>query len=232
MNDDLYFIPLLARALAGTEPRAGLATAFAEIRRLGQQARFAAGYAQFETFMRVAAERLAPPLPALVLGLIAEFSAPVIPLDPETAEAFKEMLARHPAWQDLADAIRRMCEDTRDLAVTFRITVLRDGHAIGAITIDPVHLSGAIAQVQPGNYVIALDTGRILWEGSLTSVDLLWSKASPGQPLPLAATTAATSVQPARDETFLDGELRMQIFAGLESGRLQIQHLPRGGVRR
>ncbi len=51
MNEDLFFIPILARALEGRELRESLLHAFQRIREKGGHPRHALGYRQFLEFM-------------------------------------------------------------------------------------------------------------------------------------------------------------------------------------
>lgn len=51
MNQDLYFIPILARAFAVPDRGQALASAFQEVERLGQLKQYQTGYRQFQRFM-------------------------------------------------------------------------------------------------------------------------------------------------------------------------------------
>ena len=51
MDNYLYFIPLLARALQQADSGPALKQAFAEIERLGRQPEYEQGYRQFRRFM-------------------------------------------------------------------------------------------------------------------------------------------------------------------------------------
>ena len=57
MSNNLYFIPLIARAMQEPHPARALRAAFNEIVRLGCETEYARGYANFEQFMRAAAQR-------------------------------------------------------------------------------------------------------------------------------------------------------------------------------
>ena len=54
MNDDLYFIPILAKALEQPDVETALRTAFAEIEEAGRQPQYQRGHQQFLRFMREA----------------------------------------------------------------------------------------------------------------------------------------------------------------------------------
>ncbi len=79
-----------------------------------------------------------------------------------------------------------------------------------------------IDNLQPGFYALSFDTGRVIWEGELTKNDLLWTLAFPGQDLPLAADTGEEAIQPSRQFHLLQGEIVLNVYPGLESGRIKL----------
>jgi hypothetical protein len=62
MNNDLYFIAILARAFDQPDPAEALSKAFAEIERLGRLPRYQTGFRQFCRFMAKAHHRQVPDL--------------------------------------------------------------------------------------------------------------------------------------------------------------------------
>ena len=54
MQDDLYFIPIIAQALEGPDQRAALRQALQRIREMGRQDRYRAGFRMFLEFLRLA----------------------------------------------------------------------------------------------------------------------------------------------------------------------------------
>ena len=51
MNNDLYFLPIIAQALQKPDPRAALRQALEKIRTMGEDPRYRLGYQQFVRFM-------------------------------------------------------------------------------------------------------------------------------------------------------------------------------------
>ena len=86
----------------------------------------------------------------------------------------------------------------------------------------PVPGSTSLVRITPGRYSLHLETGRLLWTGSLRSTELLWEEAYPGEPLQLAADTAEDGRQATRELVLLDGEVVLRVLPGLESGCLEI----------
>ncbi len=80
--------------------------------------------------------------------------------------------------------------------------------------------------IAPGDYRVKLDTGRVLWEGCLAERDLLWSKAFPGEPLKMAADSGQPIGNPTREISLLEGTVILRVFAGVESGFMEIELKP------
>ena len=51
MSDDLFFIPMIARALRESDPRAAMVDAFEQMRAMGKEPRYRRGYQQLLEFM-------------------------------------------------------------------------------------------------------------------------------------------------------------------------------------
>ena len=77
--------------------------------------------------------------------------------------------------------------------------------------------------IEPGDYRLKLDTGRVLWEGHLSEKDLVWSKAFPGEDLSMAADTEGTPRRLTREFDLLDGMLTLRVYPGVETGSLEIE---------
>ncbi len=80
-----------------------------------------------------------------------------------------------------------------------------------------------VGDVIPGDYSLTADTGRLLWQGHLAEEELLWSRAFPHRPLQMAADTGDTDQPPTRTIRLLDGTLIVNVYAGLESGSVEIR---------
>jgi hypothetical protein len=103
------------------------------------------------------------------------------------------------------------------------VVLERAGHILGNWTFTAPPFRTSIANAKPGFYRLSMDTGRVLWEGSLTPSDLFFTHAFPDQALPLAAQTDQASPRPTRELFLLDGALAIGVYAGLEGGMLELQ---------
>jgi hypothetical protein len=107
------------------------------------------------------------------------------------------------------------------------LLLTRDGVLLARLVVEVKSFHVLPDQV-PGHYVLSMDSGRILWETELTANDLTWTGAFPGRSLPLAAATSDHEDQPSQTISLLNGEIIVNVYPGLERGRLEIKVWPAG----
>jgi hypothetical protein len=106
-----------------------------------------------------------------------------------------------------------------------RLIVERDGAPFATLMVDVGKKANVIEGVRPGYYSIRLDTGRRLWQGRLSSRDIIWREAFPEEPLALAANTDQRPAKASREISLGEGYLLMRVIPGRKSGRLEIGYL-------
>ena len=97
-----------------------------------------------------------------------------------------------------------------------------DGEIAGVADISETKSIESVRGLEPGNYLLRLETGQVLWQGELSIADLYWRHAFPEDTLPLAAETDKAIVRSSREFDLLDGELTIRILPGRTSGRMDI----------
>ena len=113
---------------------------------------------------------------------------------------------------------RFMAEVRAELEV--ELVVERDGREMGTIAAQFGARMETLSGVTPGNYVLRLATGRVVWEGTLSETQVRVA----GAPLVLAADTGAPVRSPATcQESLLDGDAVLYVFPGIESGTIGIE---------
>ena len=183
MEKDLYFIPVLSRALEKPDSSEALGEAFKEIERLGRLEPHRQGYVHFLEFMKEVQRKVPQASMEGLSRLLAEF------------------------------------KPTKGL----KLVVKLEGKPIGSMPLsgEPTSLDGIL----PGNYSFELDTGRLLWEGPLSSQEILWFEAFSDEDLKLAAETEAAARKPTRQIELLDGEVTVKVFPGISAGRLEVRQV-------
>ena len=185
MNDDLYFIPILAKALSEPARREALRTSFERVEALGRQPRFRQGHTQFRRFMA------------------------------QVAQA-----QRLDSWRAIADPVTGITQTA--------VTVTIDNSPLGTAALSLLQPQTVLPNLSPGHLRLKLDTGLVLWEGSVHSEDVLWGHVELGQPLPLAAAKVGPGARPSRTVMLENQGLRLRFYAGLELGSVELTLMAEG----
>ena len=223
MSSDLYFIPLIASTVRQQAPEDALCRAFVEIVARGQQPECENGFRQFLQFMGIAAERLELMDEAALRRAIVILATGGGDMALPNTDATMQVIRQNPRWK--RDYEQLLVEVEESLNPTDFDVHLLDGNGalLGRVRLERDVPPRTISNVAPGEYALALDTGWVIWEGTLTDQDLIWAAAFPGRPLRLAADTGEAQLQPTVEESLLRGELILRVFPGLESGHLEIE---------
>jgi len=228
-DNNLYFIPILSRALESDDPALTMEDALRKICLLGEQPGYEEGFRQFMEFIKSAlrpsgegSEERIQRLRDAVYRLIYSLATNTFEGDEEQKVALIKALNSTPGWNAEFERIKKEAQVFLAPKTPLEIEVLRESHVIGSVSIssDPA----SISPVPPGSYTIRFSNGRVLWEGDITKEDLIWAFAYPEKELPMAAETEAIQREPTRSISLLDGELIIHIFASLETGELRIEH--------
>lgn len=184
MFDDLYFVPIITKALEKPDTIQALVESFTRIKEMEHMPQYRQGYFQYHKFME---------------ATLAASSH-----DPDDLHSLIETLCL-----SRNSSIGFMLSDTRKEERQFeQETGSRFAH---------------IENIDPGFYAISLSSGRVLWEGALSESHLVWSEAFPDKSLQLAADTGGAEILPTFEEDLLDGEIMLRVYAGLESGRIELE---------
>lgn len=103
------------------------------------------------------------------------------------------------------------------------IIIERNDKVVATCSFEQPSGARSVDGIAPGDYRVKLDTGRVLWEGCLAERELLWSKAFPGKPLKMAADSGQPRSEPTREISLLEGTVILRVYAGVESGFMEIK---------
>jgi hypothetical protein len=229
-NRGLFFLPMIAEALQKPDPKKGLHEAFEEIENLGRQTEYKQGINQYQMFMfeinkNIGVSSRLPEdilLNTMLLDLGLQVIAGVFEQNRDDEQASLDLIKSRLDWEN---QFKRLCSETEKGKApdrTTKIIINKDGEYLETIKFSRPTFIKTLRDIKPGLYEFKLETGRILGEETLTKKELLWTYAYPEQDLKLAADTGDTVEQPGKEIEFLNGELILQVFPGLESGRLRV----------
>ncbi|MCO6438541.1 MAG: hypothetical protein J5J06_15730 [Phycisphaerae bacterium] len=225
MNDRLFFIPIVVNAFEQPDPKSALREAFDRITRIGPS-RQTAGFRQFRRFMDEVAREYSR------TGFTGESSV----LDDVVASCVRRLTGSEgepgvtqtpgdsgPSGDD--EIYQTFCGGIRSAAdrpSIREIIVERNGVVMAGFALGQDSDAYSIHDVTPGHYRLRLESGRVLWERTLTAEDLIWSVGFPEDPLPMAADSGEPDTEPAFQASLIGNRLILHVHPGLESGSIAI----------
>ena len=226
-NKDLYFIPIIARALNNVNTRDAMDDAFQKIRKLGRQPEYFEGFRQFTEFVRAAlkpsgvkGDQGIQLIRDVIYRLLYDLATDTFMGTEEQGQTLISTFRSIPHWNAEYERIKKEAEAFPAHEMPLGIEILKADHTLGSFPVSG--LPDSVFSVSPGRYVSRFSNGRVLWEGVLTKEELIWAFAYPAMDLPMAAKTEAGQQAPTRAITLLEGEFIMYVFAGLEAGEIKI----------
>jgi len=205
MPNELYFIPIIAKALRQKDTKKALQNAFMEITNLGKQSAYKEGFSQFQRFMKEIYQNSSL---KKISGDLEDNIEPLI-----------DLIMSQPDWEKQYDDLISEFQ----LEYNLEIQLEKNNELLWKTTITPNGFSATIKNIVPGDYIVKLNTGRILWEDTLSEKDLLWAKAYPEKPIDLAADTGIEIRKPTKEFSLLNSEIVIRVFPGIESGYIKIE---------
>ena len=223
----LYFIPIIAHALSSDDPKRAMEEAFSEIRELGNLPEYEEGFRQFLEFVKSAItpsvqdtkERIQQ-IKNAIYRLIYDLATDTFDGDEKQKDALIKAFRSIPEWKGEYERIKEEAQAFQAPETPMEVEVLKGDRIIGssAISTEPTYIS----PISPGRYTVRFSNGRVLWEGDILREDVIWAYAYPGKDLPMAAETEPSQREPTRTLSLLNGELIIQVFAGLETGGIRL----------
>jgi hypothetical protein len=221
----LYFIPIIAKAMSSNDPEPAMTAAFEEIIKLGELPEYKEGLLQFQAFVRQsldfpkeATDWKSRVIRDAIYRILYDFATDTFSGDESSKKTITEAIKGHSKWRLEFEKIKEEVQCFRHPDAPITVEVLKDNHVINSFSVTAEPFS--IHSINPGQYTVRLCNGRVLWEGYISKEDIIWSYACPQKDLPMAAKTDEHRQMPAKTVSLLNSELIMQVYAGLESGRI------------
>lgn len=228
MSNDLYFIPIIAKALEQKNTEQSLKHAIEKIKSLGTMPEYKQGYEQFEQFMDIVNKHVKKKASDdlseidLIMELIIDLATDTFEGSDEDKQKALSIIKSHPQWQKEYDQLVAEIEELNQRPEGVEISVSRENEPLKSVTFVKIPGSKTIDNITAGGYNISFAIGRLIWKGELAEQDLIWTKAYPGKPLELAADTTERKAKPTKEISVFNGKVIIRVFAGLESGRIEI----------
>mgnify|MGYP001081935287 CR=1 FL=1 len=111
MSNDLYFIPIIAKALEQKDTEQSLKKAVEKIKSLGTMPEYKQGYEQFEQFMDIVNEQVKKKEPDdlsgkdLIMELIIDLASDTFEGSDDDRQKALSIIKSHPQWQKEYDQL-------------------------------------------------------------------------------------------------------------------------------
>jgi hypothetical protein len=174
-----------------------LKIALEEIFRLGKQKEYQKGFEQFIQFFTTGMEDL----PEIInYQEVREYLLKNIKFDTERIKQYRKMFEEPP----------------------YTIELLKEEELISTVPLpgkkEPVFFN----KIEPGDYILRLWNGRVIWQGRIDAKDVVWKHAFPKKVYPVAAATEKKEFVFTKSIELLGGEIILKIHPGLETGRISL----------
>lgn len=125
--------------------------------------------------------------------------------------------------EDAPEEVGALILEELDRPMSVEVIVERNDVVVASCSFEQAVGAHVVNGIEPGDYRLKLDTGRLLWEENLSERDLVWSKAYPGEGLSVAADSEEAHRHATREIDLLDGTLTLRVYPGVETGSLNIE---------
>jgi len=226
-NKDLHFIRILLNAFGSKDKKEAMKAAFKEIKEKGKLPEYQTASKNFEKFLKIVDDYVTSQ-PDIRNNLETELSestliALVTDTFPGTDEEKQKVLALIKKDSVLLSEYERIRNELSAFLPKpdqVQIEIEKNGKPLGVFEFDAATSKILVREVEPGDYVVKLSSGLLLWQGNLLREKLVWTYAYPGEKLPAAAETEPLKCKPSYREDLAEGEIRLEIVPGLESGAI------------
>jgi hypothetical protein len=227
MSNELYFIPIITKALGQKDTQQSLTQAFEQIKSLGANPDYENGYGQFQRFMDSVNQhtKKKPGIQlksALAKELIVELATDTFEGSSEDKEKALNIIKSNPQWQKEYDKLIAEIEELSRIPEDIEILLSRNNKPFKSIKFADIPGSKTIDKIAAGLYKISFASGQIIWEGRLTEQNLIWTMAYPGKPFDMAADTTGQGPQSVKQIDLFEGKIIIQIYPGIEAGSMKI----------
>ncbi len=226
LDKNLYFIPIIAKAFDSPNPVDSLHDAINEIITLGKLDEYNEGYKLFGKFIEVGIQtqilnssKDSGEKDILLDKIIIMILSDDINISKEEKSEILNKIKNNPM---LNKRYKKIYEEYFK-QIPLEIEIYKDGNKVSSQSFEGGLKDITFRDIEPGDYIISLSNGRLLWEGQITKEDVIWEVAFPEEHYPMAAETGDMKIQSTRTEEIISGEITLSIYPGLESGRIVVK---------
>jgi len=223
-SKNLYFIRLIQKAYESDDKQTALKKVFDEINSMATIPEYETTFKNSKLFIKSIESALAKNASIKKSAKYSNFYELVIDIllnefggDEKEKQEIIDYFSNDPEFNEAKKVIKDMAT-----IGSLSVEVLRNGKLIKSQPytddIEAITISG----ISPGEYIIQLSNGRRLWSYEIGEKQVVWKSAYPKKEFPAAAKTEPTKLLSTMSESLMGGEIKLDIFPGIESGTIRI----------
>ncbi|MCJ7802799.1 MAG: hypothetical protein MUP82_10630 [Candidatus Marinimicrobia bacterium] len=229
-NNKLYFIPILTKAFEDPEPVEAFKLALQEIIRLGTTHEYKEGYKQFELFLGSGIGKLIKDnkgfsdFQVIVMErLMARLATDNFTGPSDVKETILKMIKANPKLNQKYNKFVTELPKIELETPILEIGLYRTENLVESQGYPKEMEKRYFKNIKPGQYILKLSNGRVIWEGNIAAQDVIWKKAFPDRDYAMAAETVKQPTEPTRSLKILNGQIKLTFEAGLETGKIRLE---------
>jgi len=225
MKDDnnLFFIPILAKAYNNPDKSFGFEEAINEIILLGNKPEYHKGFEHFQEFVLSGLHNLLGDVEDLESIRSATIDKILVSIILDTFEGPREIkdtfLKKIRTDKELAERFEKLKQQF-GVEKEYYVEIYHNNNFLKKLSFE--NNKAYISGITPGQYSLKLSNGRTIWESEILENDLIWQKAFPNQDYQMAAATEDEDKSITRIMDIFEGGITIKLHAGLESGGLSV----------
>ena len=226
--NDMYYLTILLKAFRESYTERALRNAFKEIVTKGSTPEYREAYTHFLDLIKKGVADLASNDPD-VWDTIKEQAFKDIMLSlatdrfPGSKETQEELIKAITANPKLNSIYKELLESLgKDEKVPFEFILEKNDVDFATISIPDTETAAIVHRIGPGTYILRHANGRVLWEDTISSSQVIWQEAYPHVNYSMVADTGDAIDRATLRVSLLDGEITISITPGLESGTMKV----------
>jgi len=224
-SKNLYFLRLIHKAYESDDKLSSFEKAFNEIKSKAADPEYQVAYRNFHRFIETVKSTLTHNTDLMNSIKYSRFEELMIDILSDNftgSEEEKQEILDYFRKDPEFNRIQKDISETTTASEVLSIEVIKNGRLLGTQPCAADFRPLTISNVTPGEHIVQLSNGRRLWSKKLGEKHVIWKSTFPKKEFPAAAKTEPTKSLTTFSESFLNGELSLDVFPGIESGTIKI----------
>ncbi|MFC1607955.1 hypothetical protein ACFL47_08295 [Candidatus Latescibacterota bacterium] len=227
-ENDMYYLTILQQAFQQKDPVIALRDAFREIIAKGSEPEYHEAYQRFLDWISTGIDELQTDDPELWESISKQALTSI--MSSIATDTFEGSDKAKNNFIKAIEANKQLRDVFRDILSSIELTKLpphefvleKDSVEFARIVFPKGEKEARLYRVVSGTYTLSHASGRFLWEGRISTSQVIWSEVFPDEDYSMAADTDEVAVQTSMKVSLLDGEIVISLTPGLESATMKV----------